>query len=120
MERPSVIQALSVLLAELEDSIAHDDPIAYVATEAAVARLTTDCEEPSLRRLEYAPHHVAYAVNAEGELETEGHNDLLDAEWDETDSFWCRSCDTELKGELVAKAHVAGIDLTGLAEGEPC
>lgn len=114
MFEPSVIQALSVLLAELEDSIAHDDPVAYVGTEAALDRLTTDCDSPSLRRLEYAPHHVAYAVNAEGELEAEGFNDLLDSEWDATSSFWCRGCDTQLDGELVAKAHVAGIDLSEL------
>lgn len=111
---PDALTALSAVLAELEDAIGHDYPQAYVGVEAAVARLTVDCDEPNIGRLSYAPHRVEYVLNDADELEPYGESELLDSEWEETDSWFCRNCDTKLDGRLVATAHARGIDLSGL------
>lgn len=66
------------------------------------------CENPRLSRLEYAPHRVWVHVTTEGTIEPRGESDLLDSPWDETDSYWCHGCDTELDGPQAAIDHVQG------------
>ena len=62
---------------------------------------------PLLLRLEYAPYHVSYILDEDGEIQVEGtHSEMLDAPWEETDSFWCRECDAEIAGEEAAIEHL--------------
>lgn len=64
----------------------------------------TDCDAPDIVRLEYAPYHVAMEWRGDDLVPTD-HNELLDAPWIKTDSYWCRTCDTELTGEQAALIH---------------
>lgn len=111
---PTAVEALEVVLDEIEAVL--DDGRAthsHVALGTTHDRLTTDCDDPSLRRLEHAPHHVYLGLSDEGGLEKIGENELLDSPWAETASYWCRTCDAELEGKVAAVAHANGIDLSG-------
>lgn len=63
------------------------------------------CSDPDITRLEYAPHRVDVELS-DGEFQPTGSNELLDADWRETDTYWCHGCDTELPSEKAAKRHL--------------
>lgn len=67
--------------------------------------MTTDCDDPDIGQLEYAPHRVFYDVTDDGKLVASGHNELLDSEWEESGSWFCRGCDTEFESEMLALNH---------------
>lgn len=67
------------------------------------------CDDPYISQLEYAPHRVPYFLTDDGELRVDSAGvELLDAPWEETDSYWCHNCDTEIEGEENAIAHLRG------------
>lgn len=65
-----------------------------------------ECDRARISRLEYAPYRVYQELGDDGELRPDGHSDLIDGTWNETDSFWCHGCDSQLGGEDEAMAHV--------------
>lgn len=101
------IEALQVALRALDP---HEDVGGEGRLDAHYA-LTTDCEDPSISRLDHAPAHTNLILK-DGYLEEYGSSEILDAPWDESESYWCTSCDTEMNGYQVALAHAHGIDLT--------
>lgn len=65
------------------------------------------CDDPHISQLVYAPYRVPYVLNDDGELRVESAGvEMLDAEWNETDSWWCHNCDTEIEGKEAAVEHL--------------
>lgn len=78
--------------------------------DAEAAEVATDggvdvCDDPHIKQLCYAPHHVGQDL-VDGQLVGDGHSELLDAKWDERESYWCTTCDTEFSSESDAIEHI--------------
>lgn len=63
-----------------------------------------DCDEPRMTQLSYAPYKVSLELH-EGELRPDGHSDLIDAPWEDRETYWCHGCGTEFESEAAAIEH---------------